>query len=152
MAVTVEPLTLQLVDALVAALEPLRDEVEDIQILPYPMSNPTPPTIDLIPSEPFYDAAAFGINGDGGGDFFWDVRARTTTADNEAGWKLLYRLVDPVAGIGPLLMNDEPLGELGSVTVGWAGEAGVSGFRDYVDDSVVNGRLLGAVLRVRVLT
>ena len=152
MSVAVDVLTLQIVEAMVAALEPLRDQVEDIQILPYPMTNPTPPTIDIYPADPFYDAAAFGINGSGGCDFFWDVRARTTTADNEAGWKLLYRLVDPVAGIGAILVDDDPLAEFGSVAVGEQGTPGVSGFREYIDDSAVNGRLLGAVLRVRVLT
>lgn len=143
---------LEIVDALIAALESLRSDVEDIQILPYPMANPTPPTIDVYPGEPFQNGTGFDRNGVDH-DLFWTVRARVTTADSDAGWRLLYRLVDPEQGIGALLVADQTLGGVvDSVAIGEDGAPGVSGFREYIDDSAVNGRLLGAELRVRVLT
>ena len=69
------------------------------------------------------------------------MRARVSTADQESGYRLLLRLMDP---------NDEvsvetPLAEAGYVM---GSEEGVSEFREYLEDPGQNGRLLGCEWRV----
>ena len=142
----------EIVEALADALEAVRLEIEDVQIHPYYLLNPTPPAIDIYPGDPFQQGAAFGTSGN---DCFFTVRARAATADSDAGQGLLLQLLDinGPASVEAALVSDQTLGGLvDSLAVGEAGTPGVTGYREYVEDTAVNGRLLGCEWRVRVLT
>lgn len=53
--------------------------------------NPTPPCIDMYPSDPFTEATGFGK---GMKDYFIDVRARVNLDDSVAGQDLLLSMMD----------------------------------------------------------
>jgi hypothetical protein len=142
----------EIVEALAAALEPLREEVPDLQIYPYWLANPTPPAIDIYPGDPFSHGTGFGAGHDA---CFFTVRARVTTADQDQGQQGLLALMDTNAAtsIEQALVADQTLGGVvDSVSVGESDTPGVSGYRVYVEDAAANGRLLGAEWRVEVLT
>ena len=67
-------------------------EVAGLQIYAYLNSNPTPPSLDIYPGAPFQTGAGFGV---GQSQVWFTIRARVSTADQEAGMKLLLRLMDP---------------------------------------------------------
>ena len=78
--------------------------------------NPTPPSIDIYPGDPFRstpDSAGFGETG---GELLLTVRARVTTVDNIAGQDLLLRLMDDedAISVASTLMEDQTLGGLAS--------------------------------------
>jgi hypothetical protein len=131
-----------------AALEPLRDEIPDLQILPYLNSNPTPPSIDIYPGTPFQTGSGFGDEK----DVFFTVRARTTFADSVAGQQGLYRLLDPAGpdSVQAALEDDQTLG--GTVQAVAVVDEGVSGFTEYVEDTQTGSRLVGCEWRVKVTT
>jgi hypothetical protein len=124
-------------EQMAADLESLELEVPGIQIVPYLNSNPTPPSIDIFPGAPFQVGAAFPI---GDSQVFWTVRARVSTADQQSGYRLLLRLMDPhdPASVEMALRG----------TAVMSGEEGVSEFREYLDESASNSRLLGCEWRV----
>jgi hypothetical protein len=138
----------QVVEAMAAALEPLRDTIPDLQILPYLNVNPTPPSIDIYPGTPFQTGSGYGDDK----QVFFTVRARTTFADSIAGQQGLYRMLDP-AGPGSVqnaLEDDQTLaGVVQSLAVV---DEGVSGFTEYVEDAQTGGRLVGVEWRVQVIT
>jgi hypothetical protein len=110
--------------------------------------NPTPPSIDIYPGDPFRDTptAAFG---DIGGELLFTVRARVTTVDNIAGQNLLLRLMDDQdeISVAGTLMDDQTLnGHASSVFV-----EGNTGYTRYLDGGAESGGLLGCEWRVRVL-
>lgn len=138
----------EVVEGLAAALEPVRAGLPDLQIYPYWLANPTPPTIDIYPGDPFQDGAGFG----GGKACFFTVRARVSTADQDAGQQGLLQMLDPEAAtsVEGALTADQTLGGLvDSVAVV---PEGTSGYREYLADTAVNGRLLGVEWRLEVLT
>ncbi len=114
----------------------LAGEIEGIQILPYLNANPTPPSVDVYPGDPFQTGAGFGV---GESQVFFTVRARVTTADSESGQRLLLRMLDP----GDVASVEAALEDVASVV-----NDGVSGFREYLEDTQANGRLLGCEWRV----
>lgn len=141
----------EIVEALAGALEPLRGDIPDLQVFPYWLAQCTPPTIDIYPGDPFQDGLAFGSRG--GASMFFTVRARVTTADSVAGQQLLYEMLEPETGVGAALTADQTLGGVvDSLYIGEDGNPGVSGLREYVEDTAVNGRLLGCEWRARILT
>jgi hypothetical protein len=125
---------------LAAALGPLVDQVDDLQVYGYLNANPTPPSLDVYPGDPFLDVAGFGV---GEVWAFYTIRARVSTADQEAGQQLLLRLLDPQdpASVQAALEN---------ANAGTVVEEGVSGFREYLEETATNGRLLGCEWRVQV--
>jgi len=129
---------LEISEALAAALEPLRTGIPELQITAHMNVNPTQPSIDIYPGDPFQEAAGFGLDP----TLFFTVRARVSTADQAAGQARLLQLLEPGGGVEAALYNDAAL-------EGVAVE-GVSGFTEYLDDAVDNGRLLGCEWRVRV--
>jgi hypothetical protein len=142
----------EIVEALAAALEALREDIPDLQIYPYWLASATPPTIDIYPSDPFQIGMGFGPRG--GWEMFFTVRARVTTADSDAGQQLLYQMLEPETGVVAALVADQTLGGVVD-TLGLGedgGGSGTSGLREYVEDVATNSRLLGAEWRVRVLT
>jgi hypothetical protein len=136
----------EIAEALATALQPLRDDIEDLQIYPYFLLNPTPPAIDIYPGDPFQNGAGFDPARK---TLYWTVRARWTTADHDASQQGLLSLLDP-GGLEAALLADGTLG--GTVDDTAVAEDSPSGYREYVADTAINGRLLGAEWRVQVLT
>jgi|1186.fasta_scaffold35470_3 hypothetical protein len=118
------------------SLQPIMDEIPGLQIYPYLNTNPSPPSLDIYPGDPFQTGASFGM---GNSQVFFTIRARVTTADQEAGTLLLLRLLDP---------NDAASVEAAVDDVATVVPEGVSGFREYLEEQVSNGRLLGCEWRV----
>jgi hypothetical protein len=127
------------VDAMTAALQPLTVEIPELQIYGYPNRNPTPPSIDIYPGEPFQEGAGYGV---GDKRVYWTVRARVSVADQEAGTRLLLRLLDTndPASVEAALA-DQDVAVIGN-------DGAVSGFRTYSD--VGDTDLLGAEWRVEM--
>ena len=125
-------------ESIAEALQPLGDEVEGLQVYAYLNSNPTPPSLDIYPGAPFQTGAGFGI---GQSQVFFTIRARVSTADQESAMKLLLRMMDP---------NDPASVEAAIADTAAVTPEGVSEFREYVEDSATNGRLLGCEWRVSV--
>jgi len=136
----------EIAEAIATALQPLRDDIPDLQIYPYFLLNPTPPAIDIYPGDPFQNGAGFDPAAK---TLFWTVRARWTTADHDASQQGLLGLLDP-AGLEAALYADDTLG--GVVDDVSVVDDTPSGYREYVADTAINGRLLGAEWRVQVLT
>jgi hypothetical protein len=121
------------VAAMAAALEPLRDEIPELQIYPYMNNNPTPPSIDIYPAEPFQEGAGFGV---GEKQVRWTVRARVSTNDPESASLLLLRLLD----CGHAASVEQALAGNGAGPVAVVPNDGqVSGFRVYDSDTGVIG-------------
>jgi|SRR5215471_6359136 len=123
-----------------AALRTLQAQIDGLQVYAYMNPNPTPPSLDVYPGDPFQTFAAFG----GSFQIFFTVRARVSTADSEAGQKLLLRLLDT----GDTASVERVLSANDFVVV----PEGVSGFREYYEDAATNGRLLGCEWRVSAYT
>jgi hypothetical protein len=134
-----------IVEALTTALEPLVDGIPDLQLYPYLNINPTPPSIDVYPGDPFQTGLGYGPDR----ELFFTVRARVSTADAEEGQKLLLELLEPNAGVEAALIADQTLG--GAVSSLAVALDGVSGLRQYVTDTPTGGSLLGCEWRVQVL-
>jgi hypothetical protein len=124
--------------AVYAALAPLAGVVDDLQVYGYLNANPTPPSIDVYPGDPFMDGAGFGSRDV---RVYFTVRARVSTADQEAGQQLLLRLLD---------VGDEASVQVAieDADAGVVAPEGTTGFREYIDDTASNGRLLGCEWRV----
>ena len=135
----------EIVDAFVTALEPLTETVPDLQLYPYLNINPTPPSIDIYPGDPFQQGLGFGPDR----SLFFTVRARVSTADQEGGQQLLLELLEPDAGVEDALVADQTLGGVVSSLAVVAD--GVSGIRQYITDTPTGGSLLGCEWRVQVL-
>lgn len=118
------------------ALALLEGEVEGLQVTPYLNANPTPPSLDVYPGDPFQTGAGFGV---GESQVFFTIRARVSTADGEAGQRLLLRLLDP---------DDAASVEAAVADLAAVAPEGVSGFREYLEEAATNGRLLGCEWRV----
>ena len=123
-------------EEIAAALEPLSEEVPGLQIYAFLNSSPTPPSLDIYPGAPFQTGAGFGV---GQSQVWFTIRARVSTADQEAGMRLLLRLMDP---------NDPASVEAAIADTVAVTPEGVSEFREYIEDSSTNGRLLGCEWRV----
>jgi hypothetical protein len=90
----------------------------------------------MYPGDPFQTGAGFGA---GQSQMFFTIRARVSTADEESGQKLLLRMLDP---------TDPASVEAAIEDVATVVPEGVSGFREYIEDTAANGRLLGCEWRV----
>ena len=125
----------EIMEEIALALEPLADEIPGLQIVPYLNPNPTPPSVDMYPADPFQTGAGYGVQS---AQLFFTVRARVSPADTEAGQKLLFRMLDPAdpASVEAALQDTLPIVP-----------EGVSGFREYLQDTNSNGRLVGCEWR-----
>lgn len=139
----------QIAEALATALAPVKTAIPDLQVHPYWLLAPTPPAVDIYPGDPFEDGTGFDPTRKA---LFWTVRARVSTADHDAGQQGLLQMLDPAAAssVEAALIKDQTLGGLVSAVAVTA--EGTTGYREYVADAAVNGRLLGAEWRVEVLT
>ena len=127
--------------AIYAALTPLQQVsgLTDLQVHGWLNANPTPPSIDIYPGDPFLDGGGFGSRDQWA---YFTVRARVSTADQDAGQQRLLRLLD----------TGDPASVQAALekTVGVVPDGGVTGFREYLDQPVDGGRLLGCEWRVQV--
>jgi hypothetical protein len=140
---------LDIATALAAALAPIGDTIDGLQVTPFLNGNPTPPSIDIYPGTPFQAGSGYG-----GDDLnvYFTIRARTTFADSVAGQQGLYQLLDAGGpeSVRARLEEDQTLG--GVVQSLWVVDDAVSGFTEYVEDSQTGGRLVGCEWRVMVIT
>src|SRR5690348_9063100 len=122
---------------LLEVAEAIRDKLDTVlaaspftvQVDPYRNLNPTPPSIDIYPADPFTEQAAASFKDHG--EVIFTVRARIGTADNDAGQDFLLRLMDEhdVLSVIDALEDDQTLnGTAGSIAV-----QGPSGHRIYED-------------------
>ena len=65
----------------------------DVQVEPRMVLNPTPPSIDMYPSDPSMDPELAAMGDLVGGELV-TVRARVSTADRDSGQDLLLALMD----------------------------------------------------------
>jgi len=122
--------------AIADALRPLEDEIDGLQVYGFLNANPTPPSLDIYPSDPFQTGAGYGV---GESEVFFTIRARVSTADQEGGQKQLLRMLDP---------RDTASVEAALAGVAAVVPEGVSGFREYLEEASTNSRLLGCEWRV----
>lgn len=75
-----------------ALAETLADEldIQDLQVEDRLHPNPTPPAIDIYPSSPFTEVIAMGARH----QYWFTVRARVSTAENEGAQDLLLAMMD----------------------------------------------------------
>ena len=137
----------ELANTMLAVVGPAVSETE-VQVVGRRNFNPTPPSIDIYPGDPFRstpDSAGFGETG---GELLLTVRARVTTVDNIAGQDLLLRLMDDedAISVASTLMEDQTLGGLASSVY----VEGNSGYIRYLEGDE-GGALLGCEWRLRVL-
>jgi hypothetical protein len=64
--------------------------IEGLQVEDRLHPNPTPPAIDIYPSTPFSEVVAYGARR----QYWFTVRARVSTADNEGGQDMLLAMMD----------------------------------------------------------
>jgi hypothetical protein len=119
--------------------------IEDLQTTGFMNIDPTPPSIDVYPGDPSQDALTFGTQNN---EFSFVVRARVTTADHEAGQKLLLSMMDPgsTTSVARAIKSDKTLGsKVSALSV-----AGPSGFGIF-NDRNGEGSYLGCTWTVRVM-
>lgn len=144
------------VAGLLAVMDALADQIRttvaavtdvDVQVEPRLVVNPTPPCIDIYPGDLGRDAESAAFDEISGG-YFLTVRARVSTADNEAGQDLLLAFMDDTDGlsIGQAIMDDPTLN-------GYAASADVQAQTGYVlfPDPGGEGVLLGCQWTVLVI-
>lgn len=119
-----------------ALADQVGSEIDGLQVTGYLNTNPTPPSLDVFPGDPFQTGAGMGV---GQTEVFFTIRARVSTADGEAGQKLLLRMLDP----NDLASVEAAIQEHAVVV-----PEGVSGFRRYLEDQAQDGALLGCEWRV----
>ena len=88
----------ELAATMLAVVGPQVTETE-VQVVGRRNFNPTPPSIDIYPGDPFRDVLSAGFN-EPGGELLLTVRARVSTVDNIGGQELLLRLMDDEDAIG----------------------------------------------------
>lgn len=132
-------------EALADQIETNLTAVENLQVTATLNLDPTPPSIDIYPSETFMEGLTFGK---GNVSYRLAVRARVSTAAHEEGQQLLLAMMDPLgaSSMHQAILDDRTLGSAcSSVTV-----EGPTAFGIYTDAGGV-GSLLGAVWTVLVL-
>lgn len=103
-----EALSDQIQAQLCGTADPL---IENLQVVPYMLVQPTPPSIDIYPASPFQVPMGYGT---GNNEIRLTVRARVSTAANEEGQKLLLTMMDPEAAtsLTGAIMSDSTLGNI----------------------------------------
>ena len=134
-----------IMDALASQIQTSLDSViPDLQVDGRLIPSPSPPAIDVYPADPFQEQASFRP---GDKTYFFTVRARVSTVDNEAGQDLLLSMMDPDAttSVAKAIESDR---DLGGVVANLKVE-GPSGFGVFVDASR-EGNLLGCTWTVTI--
>lgn len=119
--------------------------IDDLQVEPRLVWNPTPPAVDIYPASPFQERVAMGA---GNNELFLTVRARVNTPDHEGAQDLLLSMMDPTAStsVAMAITSDRTLGN----TVDYVDAEPPTEFGVYQDPGG-SGALLACGWRVRVL-
>lgn len=136
----------EIAEILLGIVGPQIQDVE-VQVTGRRNFNPTPPSIDIYPGDPFKETPDTAGFQETGGDLYLTVRARVSTVDHVGGQDTLLRLMDDedAIGIAAALEEDQTLNGLAtSVYV-----QGNTGYLLYVEGD--GSPLLGCEWRVRVL-
>lgn len=140
--------------SLVALMDQIGDTLRDalasetVQVEPRMLLNPTPPSIDVYPADPFRDGVGAGY-GQINGAIYFTVRARVSTADSDAGQDFLLALMDdedPLCVAEALLADETLNGLAASMNV-----EGPSGYTLFVAEGGNEGALLGCTWRLTIL-
>lgn len=140
---------LALTEVMQAIADQLTDElggtIQRLQVTPLLTFNPTPPSIDIYPADPFQEQIAFGSRNV---QVFFEVRARVSPADNEAGQELLLAMMDPRAAesVVAALLSDRTVNS----TVANLSVDPPSNYGLFVDPGQQEG-LLGCTWRTKVI-
>lgn len=119
------------------ALQPVQDEIPDLQVYAFWNDDPSPPCVDVYPGSPFQDGAGFRP---GDNRIYWTVRARVAMADVYSAQSLLLRMLDG---------EDDASVEVALAAIEMAVVPdGVTGFTQYADDTSAVERMLGCEWRV----
>jgi hypothetical protein len=119
-------------------------EIPVLQVTGTANRNPTPPTIDLYPDDPFQEPDAYGT-------VFrqatFVVRARVTDLDADSGQTLLLEMMDPASpkSVAAALAADPSIGGVCNDSV----VEGPSGWGEYSDAS--GETLMGCQWRLRTI-
>lgn len=118
--------------------------IDDLQVEPRLVWNPTPPAVDIYPASPFQEKVGMGA---GNNELFLTVRARVNTPDHEGAQDLLLSMMDPNApeSMEQAIMANPTLGG----TVDYVAVDPPTDFQAYTVPS--GGDLLGCTWRVRVM-
>lgn len=135
-----------ILDEMAATIRSALSDVPKLQVTPRMNINPTPPTIDIYPGDPFRDPASAGF-GDVNGMLIFTVRARINTADHRNGQTRLFRMMDDEHpwSVANALHGDDLNGKVSSTKVD-----GPSGLVQYVEPNG-EGAYLGCEWRVTVI-
>ena len=136
-------LALQLQSNLSGTADPLFENLQSVGIM---NPNPTPPSLDVYPANPFQDALTFGRSNY---DFNLLVRARVSTADHEAGQRLLLQLLDTnsTTSVVRAVKSDKTLGgKVSSLAV-----IAVTGLEMYRDMQGTDGAYMGSTWTLRIM-
>lgn len=140
---------LNVTEELASTLEAAFAAVTDIsiQVSPRRLFNPTPPSLDIYPADPFRSTDEAGY-GDVSGALLFTVRARVHTADTDAGQDLLLAMMDDQDAlcVAQAILDEPTLN-------GYAQDVdvdGPTGHRMYVDPGG-DGAYLGVEWTVRVI-
>lgn len=133
--VSLQDIALELADALGTCA----DEIPGLQVVAYVNNAPTPPSLDVFPSDPFMDPAGFKGRTNWDALLSWTVRARVSQVDPVAGMRLLYRLMDP---------NDPAGVEAALEDVAVLAPGGLTGWRAY-EYAATGDHLLGCEWRMQ---
>lgn len=141
------PATREAIRALIHAGLVTSGLVPRLQVVAGLAPNPTPPCIDIYPDDPFTVRIAYGR---GRSATRWLIRARVSTADQEAGQDLLLALMDPEAQTSVAgLFEAGGLDSIGGVAV--SGPSGMGWFGPpLAEPGVTEGALLGCTWSAEV--
>lgn len=80
-----------------------------LQVTAGMVDNPSPPSIDIYPADPFTEAISYGR---GQRTMRWTILARVLAADQDAGQDLLLSMMDPTSNtsVSATLEDDSDLG------------------------------------------
>lgn len=124
----------------------LADTVADLQVEGKLVWNPTPPSVDVYPADPFQEQIGMGA---GNKMLRLVVRVRVNTPDHEGAQELLLSMMDARSdtSLEKAILADRTLnGKVGHVNV----EGGPSEYGAFVDPGG-GGSLLGCTWTVQVL-
>jgi hypothetical protein len=99
----------QILDEMADTIRPvMAATTETVQVEPRIVLSPSPPTIDIFPSDPSNDPELAAFGEDVGGELI-TVRVRVDTADSVAGQDLLLALMDDVDELSVVAaLNEDP--------------------------------------------
>lgn len=118
--------------------------IPSLQVVGVLNIDPTPPSVDIYPSDFFQEGLTFGKANN---EYSLTVRVRVSTVEHEQGQKLLLSMMDPSSdtSLSRAITSDRTLGgKVSSSTV-----TNTSAFGIYTDAGG-QGSLLGAIWTVRV--